>query len=94
MVEPENVLLYRSNVAQVKVIDFSSACREHETTYSYVQSRFYRSPEILLGLNYTSAIDIWSVGCIVAELFLGLPLFPGTNEFDQIFRIVELLGYA
>ncbi|KAG5440699.1 hypothetical protein PCK2_000287 [Pneumocystis canis] len=43
-------------------------------------------------LNYSSSIDVWSFGCIIAELFLGLPLFPGTSEYNQIFRIVEMLG--
>eukprot|EP00475_Leptophrys_vorax_P034235 TRINITY_DN55017_c0_g1_i5.p2 TRINITY_DN55017_c0_g1~~TRINITY_DN55017_c0_g1_i5.p2 ORF type:complete len:487 (+),score=91.71 TRINITY_DN55017_c0_g1_i5:315-1775(+) len=90
--KPENVLLVKSDVAQVKVVDFGSACMEEETTYSYIQSRFYRSPEILLGLPYSSAIDMWSVGCICAELFLGLPIFPGCNEYDQVARIVEMLG--
>lgn len=61
--------------------------------YTYIQSRFYRSPEVLLGLTYNSAIDMWSLGCIAVELFLGLPLFPGTSEYNQITRIVEMLGY-
>jgi serine/threonine protein kinase len=62
--------------------------------YTYIQSRFYRSPEVLLGVPYTSAIDMWSLGCIAVELFLGLPLFPGTSEYNQITRIVEMLGCA
>ncbi len=76
----------------LKVIDFGSACHEAQTTYTYIQSRFYRSPEVLLGLPYTSAIDMWSLGCIAAELFLGLPLFPGNSEYNQLSRIVEMLG--
>jgi serine/threonine protein kinase len=76
----------------VKVIDLGSACHENQTVYTYIQSRFYRSPEVLLGLPYTTSIDMWSLGCIAAELFLGLPLFPGSSEFNQISRIVELLG--
>jgi len=78
---------------QIKVIDFGSACHERQTVYTYIQSRFYRSPEVLLGLTYNSAIDMWSLGCIAVELFLGLPLFPGTSEYNQISRIVEMLGY-
>lgn len=80
------------NSADVKVIDFGSACFEDQTVYTYIQSRFYRSPEVLIGNPYNSSIDTWSVGCIAAELYLGLPLFPGINEFDQICRIVEMLG--
>lgn len=77
---------------QIKVIDFGSACHEKQTVYTYIQSRFYRSPEVLLGMPYTTAIDMWSLGCIAVELFLGLPLFPGTSEYNQITRIVEMLG--
>lgn len=44
--------------------------------------------------RYSSSIDIWSVGCIAAELFLGLPLFPGSSEYNQLSRIVEMLGYV
>ncbi|TYH20158.1 hypothetical protein ES288_A05G409000v1 [Gossypium darwinii] len=57
-----------------------------------LESRYYRSPEVLLGYQYTTAIDMWSFGCIVAELFLGLPLFPGASEFDLLRRMVEILG--
>lgn len=79
---------------EIKVIDFGSACHERQTVYTYIQSRFYRSPEVLLGIPYTAAIDMWSLGCIAVELFLGLPLFPGTSEYNQITRIVEMLGYV
>ena len=90
--KPENILLKNLDSPNIKVIDFGSACHENQTVYSYIQSRFYRSPEVLLGLPYTSTIDMWSVGCIAAELFLGLPLFPGTSEYNQVSRIVEMLG--
>ena len=60
--------------------------------FPQIQSRFYRSPEVILLLPYSTAIDMWSLGCICVELFLGLPLFPGTSEFNQITRIVEMLG--
>jgi len=76
----------------VKLIDFGSACNEGQTIYSYIQSRFYRAPEVLLGVPYTSGIDMWSLGCIAVELFLGLPLYPGNSEHDQAVRIVESLG--
>lgn len=79
--KPENILLTEpgtgGSVGQLKLIDFGSACFEGRTAYSYIQSRFYRSPEVLLGLSYSAAIDMWSFGCVAAELFLGLPLFPG-----------------
>ncbi|KAJ1668313.1 dual specificity protein kinase yak1 [Coemansia sp. RSA 1646] len=90
--KPENILLESMEKPVVKVIDFGSACFEWQTTFTYIQSRFYRSPEILLGLPYSSRIDMWSLGCIVAELYLGLPLFPGSSEYNQLSRIIELLG--
>lgn len=90
--KPENILLKNLETPNIKVIDFGSACHERQTVYTYIQSRFYRSPEVLLGLPYSAAIDIWSLGCIVAELFLGLPLFPGSSEYNQITRIIEMLG--
>ncbi|KAI8149476.1 kinase-like domain-containing protein [Fennellomyces sp. T-0311] len=91
--KPENVLLKSVKSPTIKVIDFGSACHESSHVYTYIQSRFYRSPEILLGLPYTSAIDMWSLGCIVAELFIGIPLFPGSSEYNQLFRITEMLGH-
>ena len=77
---------------QIKLIDFGSACFEGQMSHTYIQSRFYRSPEVLLGLAYDSAIDMWSLGCVAAELFLGLPILPGVHEHDQLFRIIEMFG--
>jgi dual specificity protein kinase YAK1 len=90
--KPENVLLCQPDKPDIKVIDFGSACFTRQTIYTYIQSRFYRSPEVILGLHYTESIDMWSLGCIVGELFLGLPMFPGTSEYNQIWKIVDMLG--
>eukprot|EP00177_Eucheuma_denticulatum_P001952 GFKZ01003483.1.p1 GENE.GFKZ01003483.1~~GFKZ01003483.1.p1 ORF type:complete len:811 (+),score=74.50 GFKZ01003483.1:409-2841(+) len=91
--KPENILLSSTEADEVKIIDFGSACQLHYPVYSYVQSRFYRSPEVLLGANgYGSQIDMWSLGCVAGELFLGIPLFPGQNEMNMISRIAEMLG--
>lgn len=60
--------------------------------YQYIQSRFYRSPEVLLGIPYDLAIDMWSLGCILVEMHTGEPLFSGANEHDQMNKIVEVLG--
>ena len=60
--------------------------------YQYIQSRFYRSPEVLLGIPYDLAIDMWSLGCILVEMHTGEPLFSGCNEVDQMNKIVEVLG--
>ena len=90
--KPENILLVTSDSPMIKIIDFGSACHEHQTVYTYIQSRFYRSPEVILGLPYSSTIDMWSLGCIAAELFLGLPIFPGSSNYDQMARIMDTLG--
>ena len=76
----------------MKVIDFGSSCYEHQRVYTYIQSRFYRSPEVILGLPYSMAIDMWSLGCILAELYTGYPLFPGENEVEQLACIMEIFG--
>jgi len=53
---------------------------------------YFRAPEILLGLPYCEAIDMWSLGCVIAELFLGWPLYPGSSEYDQIRYISQTQG--
>lgn len=91
--KPENILVKAIDTTELKLIDFGSACQLQHPVYSYVQSRYYRSPEVLLGWpKYNSQIDMWSLGCVTAELFLGFPLFPGQNQMDMICRIVEMLG--
>ncbi|XP_053205574.1 dual specificity tyrosine-phosphorylation-regulated kinase 4-like [Panonychus citri] len=90
--KPENILLRANSGGAIKVIDFGSSCFSHQRVYTYIQSRFYRSPEVILGLPYGTPIDIWSLGCILAELYTGYPLFPGENEADQLSCIMEILG--
>jgi dual specificity tyrosine-phosphorylation-regulated kinase 2/3/4 len=70
--KPENILLKnRHSKKDIKVIDFGSACFEKEKLYTYIQSRFYRAPEVILGLGYSPCVDIWSFGCIIAEIYNG-----------------------
>ncbi|KAF9101762.1 hypothetical protein BGX27_011341, partial [Mortierella sp. AM989] len=90
--KPENVLLKHPTKSSIKVIDFGSSCLENEKVYTYIQSRFYRSPEVILGMSYNMAIDMWSLGCILAELYTGYPLFPGENEQEQLSCIMEIQG--
>ena len=93
--KPENVLLRHpqgSGSTAIRVIDFGSSCFESEKIYTYIQSRFYRAPEIILGIPYTTAIDMWSLGCMAAELGNGYPLFPGESEPEQIQCVMEYLG--
>ncbi|SPP82489.1 dual specificity tyrosine-phosphorylation-regulated kinase 2 [Drosophila guanche] len=90
--KPENILLKQRGSSSIKVIDFGSSCYVDRKIYTYIQSRFYRSPEVILGLQYGTAIDMWSLGCILAELYTGFPLFPGENEVEQLACIMEVLG--
>ncbi|KAH8724049.1 hypothetical protein GQ44DRAFT_709077 [Phaeosphaeriaceae sp. PMI808] len=90
--KPENILLAHPLHSEIKVIDFGSSCFENEKVYTYIQSRFYRSPEVILGMSYGLPIDMWSVGCILAELLTGYPIFPGENEQEQLACIMEIFG--
>ena len=90
--KPENILLKQQGRSGIKVIDFGSSCYEHQRIYTYIQSRFYRAPEVILGAKYGMPIDMWSLGCILAELLTGYPLFPGEDEGDQLACIIELMG--
>lgn len=81
-----------NNVHNVKLIDYGSALSEKENLNYCVQTAFYRSPEVILHVEFDCAIDMWSFGCFVAELFLGRPLFPSSNETTLIHMMVALLG--
>ncbi|KAM8916644.1 homeodomain-interacting protein kinase 1 isoform 4-T4 [Spinachia spinachia] len=93
--KPENIMLVdpHRQPYRVKVIDFGSASHVSKAVCStYLQSRYYRAPEIILGLPFCEAIDMWSLGCVIAELFLGWPLYPGASEYDQIRYISQTQG--
>nr|XP_009931539.1 PREDICTED: homeodomain-interacting protein kinase 4 [Opisthocomus hoazin] len=95
--KPENIMLvdHMRYPFRIKLIDFGSASifnEVHHVKEPYIQSRFYRAPEILLGLPFCEKVDIWSLGCVVAELHLGWPLYPGINEYDQVRYICSTLG--
>ncbi|XP_034391534.1 homeodomain-interacting protein kinase 3-like isoform X2 [Cyclopterus lumpus] len=93
--KPENIMLVDPSRQpyRVKVIDFGSASHVSKAVCStYLQSRYYRAPEIILGLPFCEAIDMWSLGCVIAELFLGWPLYPGALEYDQIRYISQTQG--
>jgi len=91
VIRPENI------EHKLKLVDFGSGSFRGEQVYTYVQSRFYRAPEVIMRLlpppnSYTEKVDIWSLGCILAELFTGEPLFPGNNEQEQLELIMEVCG--
>ncbi|GAY46787.1 Shaggy-related protein kinase epsilon [Citrus sinensis] len=93
-IKPQN-LLVNPHTHQVKLCDFGSAkvLVKGEPNISYICSRYYRAPELIFGATeYTTAIDIWSVGCVLAELLLGQPLFPGESGVDQLVEIIKVLG--
>ncbi|PWA98112.1 shaggy-related protein kinase NtK-1 [Artemisia annua] len=93
-IKPQN-LLVNPHSHQLKLCDFGSAkvLVKGEPNISYICSRYYRAPELIFGATeYTSAIDIWSVGCVLAELLLGQPLFPGESGVDQLVEIIKVLG--
>ena len=69
--KPENIVINDSNNGSIKVIDFGSSCFDNEKLYEYIQSRYYRAPEVILGLGYNTQIDMWSFGCVLAELYNG-----------------------
>ncbi|KAK2168699.1 hypothetical protein LSH36_15g20032 [Paralvinella palmiformis] len=94
-IKPENLLIGKDDV--LKLCDFGFARNLTNSDASgrytdYVATRWYRSPELLLGSSYGKAVDIWSIGCILGELSDGQPLFPGESEIDQLYTIQKVLG--
>ncbi|XP_055964504.1 serine/threonine-protein kinase MAK [Sorex fumeus] len=91
--KPENLLCMGPEL--VKIADFGLAreLRSQPPYTDYVSTRWYRAPEVLLRSSaYSSPIDVWAVGSIMAELYTFRPLFPGTSEVDEIFKICQVLG--
>jgi dual specificity protein kinase YAK1 len=100
--KPENILVAEDGV-NVKLIDFGNATFSGHQVYTYIQSRYYRAPEVLMGcyrLNqggqqeplYDASIDMWSLGCTAVELFMKMPIFPGRYDYDQMLKILEFCG--
>ncbi|KAH0755201.1 hypothetical protein KY290_025471 [Solanum tuberosum] len=93
-IKPQN-LLVNPHTHQLKICDFGSAKMlvPGEPNIAYICSRYYRAPELIFGATeYTTAIDMWSAGCVFAELLLGQPLFPGESGVDQLVEIIKILG--
>ncbi|XP_044253295.1 stress-activated protein kinase JNK isoform X1 [Tribolium madens] len=90
--KPSNIVV--KSDCTLKILDFGLA-RTAGTTFMmtpYVVTRYYRAPEVILGMGYTENVDIWSVGCIMGEMIRGGVLFPGTDHIDQWNKIIEQLG--
>jgi len=93
-IKPQNILCDMSTHV-LKLCDFGSAKQlvMGEPNVSYICSRYYRAPELIFGnSNYTTSIDVWSVGCVIAELMLGQPIFLGESGVDQLVEIIKILG--
>lgn len=93
-IKPQNILV---NIQDHKLVlcDFGSAkiLKQGESSVAYICSRYYRAPELILGEDrYDTSIDIWSIGCVIAEMFLGEPIFCGKNSKDQFLKIMQVLG--
>merc|ERR1719223_2566933 len=94
--KPENIMIVKQHKSvenlSTKIIDFGTVCFNKEPKYMYIQSRFYRAPEVVLELLYGNEIDLWSFGCILYEIFEGKPLFPCSSEFQLMKMICEAIG--
>jgi glycogen synthase kinase 3 beta len=93
-IKPQNLLVDTRN-GVLKLCDFGSAkvLVPGEPNVAYICSRYYRAPELIFGAtSYTSSIDIWSAGCVMAEIINGQPLFPGESGIDQLVEIIKILG--
>ncbi|CAK8579798.1 unnamed protein product [Lathyrus sativus] len=89
--KPENILVKSYSRCEIKVIDLGSSCFETDHLSSYVQSRSYRAPEVILGLPYDKKIDIWSLGCILAELCTGNVLFQNDSPATLLARVIGII---
>ncbi|KAG0162665.1 regulator of ime2, partial [Apophysomyces sp. BC1015] len=93
-IKPQN-LLVNPITGVLKLCDFGSAkiLVAGEPNVAYICSRYYRAPELIFGATaYTTQIDVWSAGCVMGELLLGQPLFPGESAIDQLVEIIKVLG--
>ena len=90
--KPENILLKCISKAEVKIIDFGSSNFIYDVSSSYIQSRSYRAPEVIMGCNYDYKIDIWSLGCILAELYSKTVLFMSDSVHSLLARVIGIIG--
>ncbi|KAK9063362.1 hypothetical protein SSX86_017232 [Deinandra increscens subsp. villosa] len=90
--KPENILIKSYSRCEIKVIDLGSSCFQNDNLSLYVQSRSYRAPEVIIGLPYDQKIDLWSLGCILAELYSGDVLFPNDELVILLARVIGMLG--
>ncbi|XP_018016912.1 serine/threonine-protein kinase MAK isoform X2 [Hyalella azteca] len=91
--KPENLLCTGPDIIKIGDFGLAREIRSRPPYTDYVSTRWYRAPEVLLrATNYSSPIDMWAVGAIMAEVYTFRPLFPGNSEIDQIFKICQVIG--
>ena len=91
--KPENMVLMKDDLEHIKLIDFGSGVlMEEGTRPTYIQSRFYRAPEITFGVRYDYKIDCWSIGALLLELHTCYTVFPAKSSFMLMKMFVSLLG--
>ncbi|KAH0787696.1 CMGC family protein kinase [Histomonas meleagridis] len=91
-IKPENILFTDSTFKEVKLTDFGNARVYDHNKISYCVTRYYRPPEIVLGLEFTNKSDVWSMGCLIAEILQGNPIFPGQNELHLLELMQKRVG--
>ena len=90
--KPENIIFTDDSYKNIKIIDFGASCQDCASGFFYVQSRYYRAPEIVLGNQYDHGVDMWSLGCIIYELLTGKPLFPAKDENELLEYFIVTIG--
>lgn len=91
-IKPENILWSSVRRTNIKLTDFGCCCQVDHRLFEYVQTRYYRSPEIILGLSYGQEVDVWSFGCLIPELYTNKVLFKGEDEFEMMQLFMSVLG--
>jgi cyclin-dependent kinase-like len=93
-IKPENILITRNGILKLCDFGFARTLTSKSGRYTdYVSTRWYRAPELLVGdTQYGKEVDVWAIGCLFAELFTGVPLFPGDSDIDTLHHIMRLCG--
>ena len=91
-IKPENLLISLSGSLKLCDFGFARTVNTSEVLTDYVATRWYRAPELLVGMPYDISVDMWAIGCMMAELIDAQPLFPGESDIDQIYCIQKALG--
>jgi len=91
-IKPENIVMRNWGKTGVKLIDFGTSCFQGKQVYDYLQSRYYRAPEVIFKNIYSHPIDMWSFACVIAELKLGEPIFAASSNIEQLTYIANSIG--